>query len=107
MPDDLRERFKNTEDISFNVRAEYEKIMKSHGKSKMVIEKSIEQHSKMCIENSEDVFDARELAKLLKDDIEYRIRIFSYCIINNTKNYKNWLQEEYMRKLRLSFNGKF
>ena len=107
MPDELRERFSKTEDIKFDVRKEYEKVMKTHGKSKMVIENSIAQHSKMCIENSEDVFDARELAKLLKDDIEYRVRIFSYCIINNTKNYKNWLQEEYMRKLRLSFNGKF
>ena len=61
----------------------------------------------MCIENSEDVYDARNLIKLLQDDIAYRIKQYSYCIMNSTDNYKDWLFEEYNRKLRISFNGKF
>ena len=75
--------------------------------SKSVLEDSIENHAKMCIENSEDVFDARILAKLLEDDIEYRVRRYSYCISKSTKNYKDWLQEDYKRKLRSKINQIF
>jgi hypothetical protein len=76
-------------------------------KSFKVIEQSIAQHSKMCIENSDDVYEARELVKLLQDEIEYRIKQYCYCIMNSTDNYKDWLFDEYNRKLRISFNGKF
>lgn len=107
MPPSLRRKFKNTTDISFNVRAEYKDVIKSGKKSFTVIERSIAQHSQLCIENSEDVFDARDLAKQLQDEIAYRIRQYCYCIMNSTQNYKDWLFEEYNRKLRISFNGKF
>jgi len=107
MPARIREKFGNSVTIDFDVKAVYKKVMAQGLKSKVVLDESIAQHSKICVENSEDVFDARELSKLLKDDIEYRVRQYCYCIINNTKNYKDWLQEEYMRKLRASFNGKF
>ena len=107
MPESLRELFKNSENIDFDVKKVYKEVMAQGSKSKVVLDLSIAQHSRICVENSEDVFDARELAKLLKEDIEYRVRQYCYCIINNTKNYKDWLQEDYMRKLRLSFNGKF
>ena len=69
---------------------------------KPFLERSIEQHAQICVENSEDVFDARILAKQLKEEISYRVRQYSYCIMNNTKNYKEWLEEDYERKLRLS-----
>ncbi len=49
-------------------------------------------------------FDARLLAKELEEDIAYRIRKYSYCISNSTKNYRDWLREDYMRKLRLKIN---
>ncbi|MGJ8734530.1 MAG: DEAD/DEAH box helicase, partial [Cellulophaga sp.] len=55
----------------------------------------------------EDVFDARILAKKLKEEIQFRVRQYSYCIMNNTKNYKEWLEEDYERKLRLSISQKF
>ncbi len=76
-------------------------------KSKTVLEKSIEQHAVICVENAEDVFDARILAKKLKEEITYRVRQYSYCIMNNTKNYKEWLEEDYERKLRSSISRKF
>jgi hypothetical protein len=62
------------------------------------------QHARMCIENSEDVFDARILARELKEDIEDRIKQYSKCIIRNTKNYRDWLYEDYTRKLRSKIN---
>ncbi len=107
MPDELRQKFNASESLDFDVKAEYKKATDMGKKSFVVIEKSIAQHSKICIENSEDVYDARALAKLLQDEIAYRIKQYSYCIMNSTDNYKDWLFEEYNRKLRISFNGKF
>lgn len=104
MPKELRKKFSNTKDVSFDVDEEYDDIIKKGLKSKAVLERSLEQHMNMCVENSEDVFDARLLAKELEEDIAYRIRKYSYCISNSTKNYRDWLKEDYMRKLRLKIN---
>ncbi len=46
-------------------------------------------------------------AKELKDEIAFRVRQYSYCIMNNTKNYKEWLEEDYERKLRSNISKKF
>ncbi|WP_243471919.1 DEAD/DEAH box helicase [Winogradskyella sp. MH6] len=107
MPDTLKEKFKNSNNLEFDVKSEYKDVIGSGKKSFTVIERSIEQHSQICIENSDDVYDARDLVKLLQDEIAYRIKQYCYCIMNSTDNYKDWLFEEYNRKLRISFNGKF
>lgn len=107
MPDTLKEKFSNSESLEFDIKAAYKEALNTGKKSFTVIEQSIAQHSKICIENSEDVFDARDLTKLLQDEISYRIKQYCYCIMNSTQNYKDWLFEEYNRKLRISFNGKF
>lgn len=107
MPAELREKFSKSDNIDFNVKEEYKKAFAKGLKSKTVLEKSIEQHAEICVENSEDVFDARILAKLLKEEITYRVKQYSYCIMNNTKNYKEWLEEDYERKLRLRISQKF
>lgn len=107
MPPELRAKFSRSRDIKFDIKEEYKKVFAQGLKSKTVLERSIEQHAKICVENSEDVFDARLLAKQLKDEIAYRVRQYSYCIMNNTKNYKEWLEEDYERKLRLSISQKF
>ena len=72
-----------SDDFSFNVKDEYEKVTKAGQKSKMVLEKSLMQHAKICAENSEDVFDAHILSRELNDDIEFRIKQYSYCIYPN------------------------
>lgn len=107
MPDSIKEKFSNSESLDFDIRAAYKEALNTGKKSFTVIEQSIAQHSKICIENSEDVFDARDLTKLLQDEISYRIKQYCYCIMNSTQNYKDWLFDEYNRKLRISFNGKF
>lgn len=107
MPESLRKRFKKRPNDDFDIKEEYKKVIRQGKKSMQAIENSIAQHSELVIANSEDVFEARELAKLLHDEICYRIKQYCYCIMNSTKNYKDWLIEEYTRKLRLSFNGKF
>lgn len=107
MPQDLRDKFSNSETLDFDVKEEYKKVFAQGLKSKTVLEKSIEQHAQICVENSEDIFDARILAKQLKEEISYRVRLYSYCIMNNTKNYKEWLEEDYERKLRSRISKKF
>ena len=54
-----------------------------------------------------DYFEAMELAKLLDEDIKYRVKRYSYCICKSTDNYVFWLQEDYKRKLSLNLNRKF
>ncbi|MFS4455447.1 DEAD/DEAH box helicase [Maribacter sp. 2304DJ31-5] len=107
MPKELRAQFAKSQCIEFNIKEEYKKVFAQGQKSKLVLEKSIEQHAKICVENAEDVFDARILAKQLKEEIAYRVRQYSYCIMNNTKNYKEWLEEDYERKLRSKISQKF
>ncbi|MHA7057284.1 DEAD/DEAH box helicase [Aquimarina sp. M1] len=107
MPEDVRKEFANSTEIDFDIETAYANTKKYGLRSKSVLEKSIEQHAKMCAENSEDVFDARILSKLLDRDIEYRVRRYSYCISKSTKNYRDWLQEDYTRKLRSRINQFF
>lgn len=107
MPDALKTKFNKSYNINFDMKKVYDEVVAQGKKSFTAIEQSIAQHSKICIENSEDVFEARALAKLLMDEIDYRIKQYCYCMMNSTQNYKDWLFEEYNRRLRMSFNGKF
>jgi len=65
-----------------------------------VLKRSIDQHARICIENSEDVFDALTLAKLLGDDIDFRIHRYTKCISKSTYNFVDWLKDDYRKKLR-------
>jgi type I site-specific restriction endonuclease len=107
MPEEVREMFSKSDDFDFNVKEEYENVTKSGHKSKVVLEKSLEQHAKICTENSEDVFDAHILSRELHDDIEYRIKQYSYCILKSSKNYVKWLEEDYKRQLRVKISQQF
>ncbi|MDG1803727.1 DEAD/DEAH box helicase [Flavicella sp.] len=107
MPPEIRAEFPNSTDFYFNVKEEYDKAIKMNIKSKIVLDKSIEQHCKLCVENSEDVFDARILSRLLQDDISDRIKKYSYCIIKSTKNYIQWLEDDYKRRLSTMINQSF
>ncbi|AGC78522.1 superfamily II DNA or RNA helicase [Nonlabens dokdonensis] len=107
MPEATKAEFPNTKDFTFDIKGAYKRITKEGRKSKDVLDESIAQHVQWCVENSEDVFDARILAKLLKEDIKDRIRRYAYCIINNTNNYKDWLEEDYYRRLRMAIQQEF
>lgn len=107
MPDALKEKFSESEDVKFDVKAEYNAAMKRGEHSKVVIKKSIDQHLRMCLENAEDMWDALDLAKLLKEDIQDRIKHYSYCTIKTTKNYLIWLEEDYNRRLQSKIRQAF
>ena len=102
MPEIIRERFSKTkkEDLDFDVKAEYKKVVAEALKAKEVLNRSHDKHAAQIIENSEDLGDALELIDLLSDEIKYRIKAYSYCITSNSDNFVQWLEEEYVRKLK-------
>jgi len=100
MPDELRNEFANSEEVYFDIRSAYTQSVKDGDSTKVILEKSIEQHAKICIENSEDVFDALILAKELGDDIDHRIDKYTKCISKSTHNFVSWLKDDYRLKLR-------
>jgi superfamily II DNA or RNA helicase len=107
MPDEIRAKFAKTEDISFDIGAAYDNAIKRGDRPQVVIDESIDQHVRMCVENSEDLWDARDLAKLLDGEIEYRARKYGECLAKTTRSYVKWLQDEYMRKLNVRLIQEF
>ncbi|MDX1328066.1 MAG: DEAD/DEAH box helicase [Arenibacter sp.] len=99
MPEALRAEFANTEDVYFDIKETYVNSVKNGESSKVVLERSIEQHARICVENSEDVYDALGLAKMLGPDIEDRIQRYAKCISKSTFNFLKWLKDDYRKKL--------
>ncbi len=107
MPDVIKVQFNKSPDLSFDIREVYKEAVKNGLSSKVVLEKSIAHHTKICIENSEDVYDALALAKLLGDDIDFRIQRYSKCISKSTNNFVEWLKNDYRMKLRTYIRDNF
>ncbi len=99
MPEELRKEFEKSEEVYFDIKATYTSAVSGGESSKVVLERSIEQHAKICIENSEDVYDALALAKLLDDDIDHRIQMYAKCISRSTYNFLSWLKDDYKKRL--------
>ena len=94
MLDTIRASVANTKDVYVDINKTYIESSRRGESSKVVLKRSIEQHAKICIENSEDIFDALGLMKLLDDDIDFRIHRYSKCISKSTHNFLNWLKED-------------
>jgi type I site-specific restriction endonuclease len=111
LADEIKDEFSKSEVTYFDIRQCYKDAVDNGESSKVVLERSIEHHAKICIENSEDVYDAIALAKLLKDDINQRIEIYAKCISKSTHNFLKWLKDDYKMKLnsyiRANFDEKF
>ena len=99
MSEELRAEFANSDQVYFDIKAVYEEATFGGKSSKVVLEQSIEQHAKICIENSEDVYDALGLAKMLGEDIDARIEVYAKCISKSTYNFIKWLRDDYRKKL--------
>jgi superfamily II DNA or RNA helicase len=100
MPDEVKERFSNSELENFDIKEEYLKVTRAGDKPKVAVETSIENHARMVTDNADDFFDAIELMGLLEKQIEYRLKRYSYCISKSTNNYLKWLKDDYDRKLK-------
>jgi len=107
MPKELREEFAKSKDVSFNVHETYVDSIRNGESSKVVLERSIAQHARICIENSDDVYDALGLAKMLGEDIDFRINRYTKCISKSTYNFVDWLKAEYRKKLNAYIRANF
>ena len=107
MPEDLREEFAKSEEVYFDINKTYISSVRNGESSKVVLERSIVQHGRICIENSEDLWDALGLAKLLKEDISYRIGRYTKCISKSTYNFVDWLKDDYKKKLNAYLRTNF
>ena len=107
MPEAIRKMFAKTADVTMDIEAEFKKITAQNLRSKEVIERSINQHALMCVENAEDLYGAKMLSKLLNDDIESRVKRYVSCLGKTSKNYREWLIDDYKTKLSLAIGKKF
>ena len=107
MPAELRAKFSKSENIDFNMKEEYALVSKEGLRPMTAVDRAIEHHSRICFENSSDFSEAMDLVKLLEQDIEGRVKKYSYCICASTDNYVKWLKDEYKRKLGLSLSKRF
>ena len=100
MPKELRAMFPNSDIIDFDIKAENEKIVAAGLKSSTVLDKSIELHANMIVKNSDEITKAFALARMLEDEIHYRVKQYCYLISKSTRNYREWLLEDYIRRLK-------
>ena len=100
IPAEVKAKFSKSSSVTFDVKERYKELFARGERPKKVLEESIEQHAQMCIENSNSITEARQLMILLDEDIKNRVKQYTYCIMNTTKNYREWLEEDYVRKLR-------
>ncbi|MDG2437371.1 MAG: DEAD/DEAH box helicase family protein [Polaribacter sp.] len=107
LPTNDKKEFANSQDTYFDMKHVYIDTIRAGESSKRVLEKSIEHHAKMCIENSEDVFDALILAKKLGEEIDDRINRYAKCISKSTHNFVTWLKDDYRKKLNAFLRSNF
>ncbi|KRD10510.1 DEAD/DEAH box helicase [Flavobacterium sp. Root901] len=107
MPPELRAKFSKTADVTFDVDEEHKLAIKQNLRSKIVLDKSLEQHAAMCVDNTETLQEAKALSKELEDDIECRIKRYAKCLSQCSKNYREWLLEDYKQRLTLLVGKKY
>ena len=107
MSEELRAEFAKSKEVYFDIKETYINSIAKGESSKVVLERSIAQHAYICTENSEDVYDALGLAKMLGDDIDFRIEKYSKCISKSTHNFISWLKDDYRLKLRAHLRENF
>lgn len=107
MPNELRAEFAKSVTIHFDIQKTYVESIRTGESSKVVLERSIEQHAQICVENSDDVYDALALAKMLGDDIDFRINRYTKCISKSTFNFVEWLKGDYRKKLNAYLRSNF
>ena len=106
-PSEIKEEFSKSSDLYFDIKKVYVETIKAGESPKKVLEKSIEHHARICLENSEDVFDALILAKLLGEEIDDRITRYTKCISKSTHNFVTWLKDDYRKRLNSHLRANF
>lgn len=97
---DLRSDFPNTLQFSFDVQEAWQQALDAGLKPATVIRDAIRQHVVMCIENSDSIAHAMELADKLDQEIQWRVKQYGKCLGKVTKNYTEWLVSDYKSRLK-------
>ncbi|GEP51170.1 DEAD/DEAH box helicase [Flavobacterium noncentrifugens] len=97
---ELRARFPNTLEMAFDIEGNLQDVAAHHLKPKRVIQFSIRQQALMCLENAETLSEALALAEALAPEIEWRVKQYVKAIDKASKNYKDWLIEDYNDRLQ-------
>jgi len=100
IPSDMRSKFPNSLEVSLDVQAAHQLALENGQKPKIVIRDSIRQHALMCADNSDSIPEALELVNELSREIDWRIKQYAKCLGKVTKNYTEWLKEDYLAKLQ-------
>jgi len=107
LPSEIKKEFSKSTELYFDIKKEYLSTIRAGESSKKVLERSIIHHAKICIENSEDVYDSLALVKMLGEEIDDRINRYSKCISKSTHNFITWLKEDYRKKLKAYLRTNF
>ncbi len=101
IPADLRAHFPNSLQVSFDIQKAYQDAIDSGKKARVVMSESVKQHALMCLENSQTTSEALVLTQELDKEIEWRIKQYAKCLGKVTKNYTEWLRDDYKNKLKI------
>ena len=107
MPDELREKFSKSENIDFDIKEDHKKALANRERPRVVIDRSLQQQVRIIMENSSDIDEALLLTELLKEEIDFRVRVFCRCLSKTSESYVKWLQDEYKRKLKITLIHNF
>ena len=97
---ELRAQFPKTLEMTFDIEGYYQEAIDTDKKPKTVIQQSIRQQARMCLDNAETLTEAISLAEALAPEIEWRVKQYVKSLDNASKNYKEWLMEDYQNRLK-------
>ncbi|EDM37794.1 hypothetical protein PBAL39_15254 [Pedobacter sp. BAL39] len=101
LPADMRAKFPNSMEIAFDIQGAHQDAIAKGLKPKLVIRDSIRQHALMCADNSNEIPEALALTAELDREIDWRVKQYAKCLGNVTKNYTEWLRDDYKNKLKI------
>jgi len=101
IPAEVRSKFPNTLEVSFDIQTAHQEAISKGDKAKIVIRDSIRQHALMCADNADTISEALHLSEELDKEIDWRVKQYAKCLGKVTKNYTDWLREDYRSKMRI------
>lgn len=100
LPESVKHHFPNTQDFSFDMEEVYQSLLLKGQKTMKAVDMSLEDHYQRIIANADNLFDGIDLLNILQDEIRYRLNVYTNCLAKSTKNYFNWLYENYNEQLK-------
>lgn len=94
-------KFPHTADFSFDMEATYRKLVLRGRRTIEAVDLSLEDHYKRILENTSDFFEAIDLLNALQEEIQYRLKVYTRNLSKASRNYFQYLLEDYNEKLKL------